>query len=184
MFSYEDRLRAVHLYIKLGKRVALTIRQLGYPTSKALKSWYREYEQHVDLRAGYVRRQKFSQEQKELASNIMGERPLPRGDDSGTWLSFQGAASCLDPRTTVGASDARRRAIAGADPRGELVAEHAALAGRHKHSVLPEHGPGAAARNVRRRFAEPAALPTVVPAPADAVEIRDLAVYEQTLEAA
>ena len=32
MFSYEDRLRAVQLYIKLGKRIGLTIRQLGYPT--------------------------------------------------------------------------------------------------------------------------------------------------------
>ena len=29
MFSYEDRLRAVRLYIKPGKRVGLTIRQLG-----------------------------------------------------------------------------------------------------------------------------------------------------------
>ncbi len=29
MFSYEDRLRAVQFYIKLGKRVGLTIRQLG-----------------------------------------------------------------------------------------------------------------------------------------------------------
>lgn len=27
MFSYEDRLRAVPLYIKLGKRIGLTIRQ-------------------------------------------------------------------------------------------------------------------------------------------------------------
>lgn len=45
MYSYEDRLRAVRLYIKLGKRVALTIRQLGYPTKNALKSWHREYEQ-------------------------------------------------------------------------------------------------------------------------------------------
>jgi putative transposase len=31
MYSYEDRLRAVRLYIKLGKRIALTVRQLGYP---------------------------------------------------------------------------------------------------------------------------------------------------------
>ena len=30
MYSYEDRCRAVQLYIKLGKRVGLTIRQLGY----------------------------------------------------------------------------------------------------------------------------------------------------------
>ena len=42
MYSYDDRLRAVRLYIKLGKRVGLTIRQLGYPTKNALKSWYRE----------------------------------------------------------------------------------------------------------------------------------------------
>ena len=41
MYSYEDRLRAVRLYIKLGKRVGLTIRQLGYPTKNALKSWHR-----------------------------------------------------------------------------------------------------------------------------------------------
>jgi transposase-like protein len=29
MCSYEDRIRAVELYIKLGKRVRPTIRQLG-----------------------------------------------------------------------------------------------------------------------------------------------------------
>ncbi|MFE1574382.1 hypothetical protein ACFIQG_21700 [Comamonas odontotermitis] len=30
MYSYEDQIRAVELYIKLGKRVRPTIRQLGY----------------------------------------------------------------------------------------------------------------------------------------------------------
>ena len=44
MFSYEDRLRAVQLYIKLDKRIGLTIRQLGYPTKNALLIWHREYE--------------------------------------------------------------------------------------------------------------------------------------------
>lgn len=29
MYSYEDRMRAVELYIKLGKRVRATICQLG-----------------------------------------------------------------------------------------------------------------------------------------------------------
>lgn len=29
MYSYEDRLRAVRLYLKLGKRIRATIRQLG-----------------------------------------------------------------------------------------------------------------------------------------------------------
>ncbi len=53
MYSYEDRIRAVKLYIKLGKRIRPTIRQLGYPTKNALKSWYREYEQSRDLQVGY-----------------------------------------------------------------------------------------------------------------------------------
>ena len=48
MYSYEDRLRAVRLYIELGKRIGLTIRQLGYPTKNALKSWHHEYEQRLD----------------------------------------------------------------------------------------------------------------------------------------
>jgi len=67
MYSYEDRLRAVRLYIKLGKRVGLTIRQLGYPTENALKAWYREYEKRLDLPAGYVRLPMYSQAQKDDA---------------------------------------------------------------------------------------------------------------------
>ena len=47
MYSYEDRIRAVELYIKLGKRTSPTIRQLGYPTKNALKGWYREYQQRL-----------------------------------------------------------------------------------------------------------------------------------------
>ena len=69
MYSYEDRIRAVKLYIKLGKRTGATIRKLGYPTKNALKSWHREYEQSRDLPAGYVlSRPKYSDEQKEVAA--------------------------------------------------------------------------------------------------------------------
>jgi transposase InsO family protein/transposase-like protein len=67
MYSYEDRLRAVRLYIKLGKRVRLTIRQLGYPTKNALKCWHREFEQRHDLPTGYVRPPRYSPAQKERA---------------------------------------------------------------------------------------------------------------------
>ena len=68
MYSYEDRLRAVRLYIKLGKRVRLTIRQFGYPTKNSLKSWHREFEQHLDLPTGYARGPKYSNVQKENAA--------------------------------------------------------------------------------------------------------------------
>ena len=67
MYSYEDRLRAVRLYINLGKRVGLTIRQLGYPTKNALKTWYREFEQRHELPAGYVRQPRYSQAHKQRA---------------------------------------------------------------------------------------------------------------------
>lgn len=68
MYSYEDRIRAVKLYIKLGKRIVATIRQLGYPTKNALKAWHREYEQGRDLQVGRARSwQKYSDEQKHAA---------------------------------------------------------------------------------------------------------------------
>ncbi len=68
MYSYEDRIRAVKLYIKLGKRLAATIRQLGYPTKNSLNGWYREYEQGRDLQVGYVRSMfKYSDEQRKVA---------------------------------------------------------------------------------------------------------------------
>ena len=68
MYSYEDRIRAVRLYIELGKRTGPTIRQLGYPTKNALKNWYRKYEQGRDLPVGYARsKPKYSDEQKKVA---------------------------------------------------------------------------------------------------------------------
>jgi putative transposase len=68
MFSYEDRIRAVKLYIKLGKRLGTTIRQLGYPTKNSLIGWYREYERGRDLQAGYTRSMfKYSDEQRQVA---------------------------------------------------------------------------------------------------------------------
>lgn len=68
MFSYEDRIRAVKLYIKLGKRLGATIRQLGYPTKNSLIGWYREYEQGRDLQVGYTRSMsKYSDEHRQAA---------------------------------------------------------------------------------------------------------------------
>jgi transposase-like protein len=69
MYSYEDRVQAVRLYLKLGKRIKATIRQLGYPTKNSLKAWQREYEQCHDLRVGYVRATpRYSAEQKQAAA--------------------------------------------------------------------------------------------------------------------
>ena len=71
---------------------------------------------------------------------------------------------------------------------GKLVAEHSVLSGRHQLSVLPEHGPGAAARNARKRFSDTPAAPTMDALhdcyEPHAVEVRDLTVYDQMLEVA
>jgi transposase len=65
--------------------------------------------------------------------------------------------------------------------RGAEVAEHAVLAGRGQLSVRPEHGPGAAARNARQRYAAPRLA--LAAERLSEVEVRDLAVYERLFDA-
>jgi transposase len=60
---------------------------------------------------------------------------------------------------------------------GRVVVTHAELTGRHGLRVLPEHGPGAVARNARLRTSTPAGPPRGIPTDAE-VEERDLATYE------
>jgi transposase len=73
--------------------------------------------------------------------------------------------------------------------RGQVVAEHAVLGGRAQLSVRPEHGPGAATRNARKRYAthladqQPATGAGLVVDTGREVEVRDLAIYEQLLGA-
>lgn len=68
MCSYEERIRAVKLYIRLGKRTGPSIRQLGYPIKNSLKGWYREYERNRDLQVGYARsREKCTAELLQIA---------------------------------------------------------------------------------------------------------------------
>ncbi|WOD12955.1 IS3 family transposase [Pseudomonas sp. NyZ704] len=68
MYSYEDRMRAVQLYIRYGKRTAPVIRELGYPSRKNLPRWYRAYIEAGDLPKGYCRSSpRYSVRQKEVA---------------------------------------------------------------------------------------------------------------------
>ena len=68
MYSYEERLRAVKLYLKYGRRLKATIRELGYPTKNSLKAWCAEFEEVGELQEKYVRSlSKYSAEQKNTA---------------------------------------------------------------------------------------------------------------------
>jgi hypothetical protein len=65
--------------------------------------------------------------------------------------------------------------------RGEMVANHALLAGQHQLCVLPEHGPGAIARNRRTPSVQTLSSPRSRAAEVVDVEVRDLEVYERLL---
>ena len=72
MYSYEDRIRAGKLYLKLGKRLAATVRQLGYPTTKSLEHWYHTYERCLDLpKERICLRPRYSEEQKKAATDLL-----------------------------------------------------------------------------------------------------------------
>ncbi|HEY4646715.1 MAG TPA: IS21 family transposase [Steroidobacteraceae bacterium] len=60
--------------------------------------------------------------------------------------------------------------------RDRPIAEHPLAAGKHQLVLSPEHGPGAAVRNARRRFAT--AGGTDARHAIESVEIRDLSIYE------
>ena len=49
MYSYEQKKRAVELYIKFDKSGSAVLRELGYPDIKTLKAWYLEYLERGDL---------------------------------------------------------------------------------------------------------------------------------------
>ena len=70
MYSYEERLRAVKMYIKYDHSLSTVIRELGYPSHQALLQWYREYITQGDLHVKCVRhrrRCKFTMEQRKAA---------------------------------------------------------------------------------------------------------------------
>ena len=65
MYSLEDRIKAVKLYIKYGKSAAAVIRELGYPNRHSLASWYKEYvNTNGNLPAKHERKGKFTKQDR------------------------------------------------------------------------------------------------------------------------
>ena len=64
MFSYEERIKAVNLLIQYDMSYSDVIRELGYPSGKALRNWYAEYKKNDDLHTDYIRKYKYTLEQK------------------------------------------------------------------------------------------------------------------------
>lgn len=49
MYSYEDRMKAVKLYIQYDKSCMAVINELGYPSHVQLTAWYKEFIETGDL---------------------------------------------------------------------------------------------------------------------------------------
>ncbi|WP_320128928.1 IS3 family transposase [uncultured Sphaerochaeta sp.] len=65
MYSYEERKKAVFLYMKYGKSISAVIRELGYPDRKSLTKWYQEFKVYGDLPK--ASKQRYTEKQKNAA---------------------------------------------------------------------------------------------------------------------
>ena len=69
MYSYDERKKAIQLYIKYGRRAAQVIRELGYPNRLTLRLWYYEYQKTGTLQKETKRkgRSPYSLQQQRIA---------------------------------------------------------------------------------------------------------------------
>jgi transposase-like protein len=68
MYSYDERIKAVKLYIQYDKSYASLFRELGYPPSSyTIKLWYKEYKQNGDMHKSFKKSGKYSDEQRQAA---------------------------------------------------------------------------------------------------------------------
>lgn len=69
MYSYEDRMKAVELYIQYNLQAEKTACALGYGTARNIQRWYKEYKETGVLHKKITREKKYSEQQKEAALN-------------------------------------------------------------------------------------------------------------------
>ncbi|MEQ8200680.1 MAG: IS3 family transposase [Syntrophomonadaceae bacterium] len=70
MYSREERMKAIELYIKYDKCIADVVHELGYPCRQLLPRWYKAYLNELEtgvLWDRYTRSPKYSPEQKKAA---------------------------------------------------------------------------------------------------------------------
>lgn len=66
MFAYEDKLKAIKLYLKY-ESYAAAINELGYPSRGVLIQWVKEYKDNGDIRKENTRRSKYTNNEKQQA---------------------------------------------------------------------------------------------------------------------
>jgi len=68
MYSYDERMKAINLYLQNGHKASKVIEELGYPERHMLHLWYKEYEASGQLHKQFAsKRKKYTEKQKEEA---------------------------------------------------------------------------------------------------------------------
>lgn len=73
MFSHEERIHAIQLFLQYDCSYAATVRKLGYPSVGTLRNWYKEYLLLGELHPEYKRKSKYSESEKRIAVNLYCE---------------------------------------------------------------------------------------------------------------
>ncbi|MBS1206114.1 MAG: Integrase catalytic region [Proteobacteria bacterium] len=64
MYSEADRLRAIELYFKYGKKIVAVVRELGYPTERHLRRWIEAWKAGDGTVKSIQRKPRYSAAQK------------------------------------------------------------------------------------------------------------------------
>jgi transposase InsO family protein/transposase-like protein len=67
MYSEADRLRAIELYFRYGKKIVAVVRELGYPTERNLRRWVREWEDNAGNLNRLPRKRRYTEAKKQAA---------------------------------------------------------------------------------------------------------------------
>ncbi|EFB4408597.1 transposase, partial [Escherichia coli] len=67
MFTEEEKIRAIELYFKYGKKLAPVVRELGYPSKRNLRRWSRSWEAGGGAKESIRHKHRYSDEQKQVA---------------------------------------------------------------------------------------------------------------------
>lgn len=124
MYSYEERMKAVQLYIESGCNETLVFNTLGYPSPNALRQWYREYHQTGALHCKANRQNRYSQEQINTAVKYY--------DEHGGSLIATCRALGYPDRNTIS------QWVRAAHPRGNELPSNGCKSGRKLLRCSPE----------------------------------------------
>ncbi|EFJ2926601.1 transposase [Escherichia coli] len=67
MFTEEEKIRAIELYFKYGKKLAPVVRELGYPSKRNLRRWIRSWEAGGEVKESIRHKPRYTDEQKQVA---------------------------------------------------------------------------------------------------------------------